>query len=144
MMRRAMFRTTFRSALVLGLTASLLGAAPARAAASSVRCDQILVDVDSVSTSVEELEHAVAENHAKQQALRAEILDLADLIAERLAHGAESAEVAALVERRVSAMDRLEHLQALAPVLEARLASLRTELETAERGYVQCVEAGLE
>lgn len=133
------------SFVVLSLCASLLGASPAAAAASSSpRCDDLLIELGATQAALSDMERAVAEIDGDRDALRTEASTLAATIADRLRGGATEPEVRPLVERRTTALDQLERLDARIALLQGQLDALTVEVDRAERGYLVCVERSLE
>lgn len=131
-------------AVVLGASSTLLGTIPAHGAQSDRRCGDQLIELGSMQAALTQMEVAVTTNHAHQKDLRVEASSLAATIAEQLRGGASELDVEPLVHRREAALDELDGAEALQPALERQLEALLLEVDSAERGYIACVEATID
>lgn len=130
-------------AVALGVSAALLGS-PARAAGSSLQCDDQLVDLGSMQAALTQMEEAVAANKTRRERLRTEASTLAATIADRLRDGASSLEVEPLAKQRSAALRELDQAQSIGPALEGQLEALLLQVDHAERAYIACIESTLD
>ncbi|MEM7160788.1 MAG: hypothetical protein AAF799_48590 [Myxococcota bacterium] len=128
----------------LAITAGVFGANPAEAATSMVRCDEMLTSLSPMQSSLDQMQGAADDNRVRQQLLHLEASRLATDIANRLGAGASELDVQPLVNERNDVLVELEQLVATLALLEREVEALSVQVETAERGYIACVEATID
>jgi hypothetical protein len=133
---RSMFARSL-AVLVLGAVASFALPASADAAGS---CDAMLIDLQDSQSALAALEQAIDKGEADRAALRGRARAIASAIAEAHAAGRDASDLQAEHDAIVS---DLSDLEANASIVATQLDALRTEVESAERAYITCVDASL-
>ncbi len=129
--------------VTLGLLLNLATLTSVSATESSTRCDDLLIDLGSMQAALTQMEDAVELNASRRDELRTESSRLAATSADKLRDGASETEVAPLRTQRDAALADLAGHEKLRPALVRQRDALHQEVQSAERGYIACVESTL-
>lgn len=123
--------------------ATLLGSTSAAATTttSTNLCEQMLTELDSKQDTLSELEKAVAEGRARQDALLIQANDLGYDIANLLTEGAADADLQTLIDDRDELFVEIDSIETTITPLELQIDTLSTDIDTASRGYIVCIES---